>query len=196
MLTTGHNKLFHRKYITTSLSITSIIIVLYFSYMLSTGFTLDVKHWLDISDHWLALVSISFLLMFICALTPLPAEAVTIANGAIFGPLLGALVTWLSAMVGAYITFIWSRTFLNKLNINVYNSQNFHRVSCWINKWGLYGFLLARLIPLVPFFTLNIGAALLPLSRRNYILITGIAILPHILIICCLGDYFGNHLSH
>ena len=131
------------------------------------------------------------LLMILCAMTPLPAEAITLANGMIFGPLMGTAITWVSAMIGAYITYIYSKRFKDRIELNRQN-EKWQRINEWIERWGVLGFLVARLIPVVPFFALNMGAAFLPLSARSYLVITGIAILPHIVIIC----FFGGHLIH
>lgn len=175
-------------------AISSIIVLLALSgFMVSinTGDPLTIKHWLNDENHWMMVVLFSFLLMFICAATPLPAEAITIANGAVFGPLLGTLITWLSAMLGAGITFLYGRYLLNKRDFHLINNADHQKLSAWINKWGSLGFVLARLIPVVPFFALNIGAAFLPVSAKNYFLITGICILPHIMIIC----FFSGHIT-
>lgn len=130
------------------------------------------------------------LLMILCAMTPLPAEAVTLANGIIFGPMLGSAITWISAMIGAYITYKYSKRFKLKIDRGVFATEKWQTVDTWIQRWGVLGFLIARLVPAVPFFVLNIGAALLPITTRNYLLITGVAITPHIIIIC----FFGGHL--
>lgn len=144
-------------------------------------------------NHLVVVLIVSVLLMFICAMTPAPAEAITVSNGIIFGPFAGTVITWLSAMVGAYIAFLWGRRHLSPVKANLAKQQNFQKIQGWINKWGIPGFLCARLIPVVPFFALNFGAALLPISVKNYLLITGIAILPHIMIICFLSGHFGAH---
>ncbi len=174
----------------------SIVVLLTLSgFMLSlnTGDPLTIKQWLNHETHWMVVVLFSFLLMFLCAATPLPAEAVTIANGAVFGPLLGTLITWLSAMLGAGITFLYGRYLLKKRDFHFINNVDHHKLSAWINKWGSLGFVFARLIPVVPFFALNIGAAFLPVSAKNYFLITGICILPHIMIICFFSGHITGH---
>ena len=59
----------------------------------------------------------------------------------------------------------------------------------WLRRWGRGGLLLARLIPVVPFFALNFAAALLPVTLRDYLLITAIAILPHAILFSLAGSY-------
>lgn len=148
-----------------------------------------LHQWATQEHNLLLIVCVSVLLMIISAMTPLPAEAVTLANGMIFGPLLGAAITWISAMLGAYIAFVWSRHFLSNVNSKTLNKDKWRKINRWMDKWGACGFLFARLIPAIPFFALNIGAAFLPLSNKSYLLITGLAILPHVLLICFFGGF-------
>lgn len=175
-----------------TLSIT-IAALAFSTFILSTSSDtpLSMKYWYNGDNHWLILVLISMLLMVICAMTPLPAEAVTIANGAMFGPLLGSLITWLSAMIGAGITFLYGRYLLKIKDFRVLECTEHRRIDRWVSRWGNLGFAVARLVPVVPFFALNIGAAFLPISTRNYFSITGIFIIPHILVIC----FFGGHIA-
>ena len=139
---------------------------------------------------WLAVLILAAL-MVLCALTPLPAEIVAVASGMVLGPWLGSLVTWSSAMLGAHIAFIYGRYLRRQIRpgglSEARHAQWRLRIQSWMQRWGQAGFLLARLVPVVPFFALNITAAFLPIRTRNYLLITAIAILPHVLLI----NFFG-----
>lgn len=150
------------------------------------------EQWAETDLGWPLLIILVSLIMILCAMTPLPAEALTLANGMLFGPLMGTIITWVSAMIGAYVTYAYSKRFKNKFEFKGYDDEKWRQVNDWIAKWGVLGFFLARLVPAIPFFALNVGAAFLPLNDRTYIMVTGIAILPHIVIICCLGE----HLVH
>lgn len=177
----------------TLFSLLVLLTVSGFMLSLNLDDPLALNDWLNHENHWLLVVLVSFLLMFICALTPLPAEAITIANGAVFGPLLGTLITWTSAMLGAGIIFIYGRYLLKKNDFSLVDNVQHRKLDAWVNKWGIPGFAFARLIPVVPFFALNIGAAFLPVSTRNYFLITGICILPHIMVICFFSGHIAAH---
>ena len=179
------------KHILSVITLISLIAIFWIIFSTSANDTWDMNALITSGDHWLLIVGLSFLLMFVCAITPLPAEAVTIANGALFGPLLGTLLTWVSAMFSAAITFHLGRRFLQRSNINVLKQEKYYRLTQWTNKWGVKGLMLARLIPVVPFFALNLGAAFLPVSTKHYLLITGVGILPHISVIC----FFSGHIS-
>jgi len=187
----------HRMFATvntsTFLMLATLLAVIVFIYSLDAKDPAAMMYRMNSQNHWLVLVIISFLLMFLCAITPLPAEAVTIANGMVFGPVLGTLVTWVSAMTSAGVIFLYGRYLLEKTSTNLMEDKNYRKLNDIIHKWGNLGLIVARLVPVVPFFALNIGAAFLPVSTKNYFLITGVCILPHIMIICFFSGHLAGH---
>ena len=50
-------------------------------------------------------VAAAILLMVLHSFVPFPAEVVAMANGMLYGPLWGTLITWVGAMLGAYLAF-------------------------------------------------------------------------------------------
>ena len=124
-----------------------------------------------------AAVALSSMLMILAALTPFPAEAVAIANGAYFGPVLGLLVTWASALVGASIGFALARS-LGARPWSGSHRQSVEDAAVWLERNGVRLLLIARLIPLVPFFVVNFGAGLTPMSWRTYLLVSAVGVLP------------------
>lgn len=158
---------------------------------LGIDFSDSITKWAAQENNLVIAIFVSIVLMVLCAMTPLPAEAMALANGMIFGPLGGAIITWTSAVMGAYITFRVSKRCKNSLLTKPVDKKKWAKVNNWIERWGTLGFLVARLIPAVPFFALNIGAAFLPITTRTYLLITGLAIIPHVLIF----SFFGGLLT-
>ncbi|MGH9893788.1 MAG: TVP38/TMEM64 family protein, partial [bacterium] len=59
--------------------------------------------------HWGILASIG--LMVLHSFVPFPAELVALANGMLYGPLWGTVITWIGAMLGAFLAFGLSRAF-------------------------------------------------------------------------------------
>ncbi len=49
-------------------------------------------------------------LMILHSFVPFPAEILAIANGMVYGPLLGTVITWVGAMLGAFLAFGLART--------------------------------------------------------------------------------------
>jgi hypothetical protein len=59
--------------------------------------------------HWGVLASIG--LMVLHSFVPFPAELVGLANGMLCGPVWGTVITWVGAMLGAFLAFGLSRAF-------------------------------------------------------------------------------------
>jgi uncharacterized membrane protein YdjX (TVP38/TMEM64 family) len=58
---------------------------------------------------WAPVASIA--LMILHSFVPFPAELIAIANGMLFGPVWGTLLTWLGAMLGAALAFGLARLY-------------------------------------------------------------------------------------
>ena len=61
----------------------------------SKGIEAEIRSW----GNWAVVASIA--LMVAHSLVPFPAEFVTFANGMLFGPVWGVVITWTGAMLGA-----------------------------------------------------------------------------------------------
>lgn len=135
-----------------------------------------------------AAVFASCVVMIVCALTFLPAEVPALANGMIYGPWVGGIVTWTGAMIGANIAYGLARLFGPALIdrwIGRDRAERFHKA---IDANGTVVLLIARCIPLIPFFAVNYlaGAASMRLWTFNWV--TGIGILPMTVALVTMGD--------
>lgn len=117
---------------------------------------------------------ISFLIMLLCALTPVPAEVIALTNTMIYSPGEAFMVTWLSALVSANLGYE-----LGRLNcFDPCKTKKNGKICCWLTRYGYRGLALMRLIPVVPFFALNICGGLFKLDRSKYTVITAVTIVP------------------
>jgi len=130
----------------------------------------------------------SVAMMSICALTFAPAEIVAIANGMTYGPVWGSVLTWASAMIGANIGFGFARAIGPGVIVRVIGAERFEGVRRWTNRRGSVALLVARCIPLIPFFALNLGAGAVGMRWWTYNWSTGLGILPAAIIFTALGD--------
>lgn len=125
---------------------------------------------------WAALGSI--VLMVVHSFLPFPSELITLANGMVFGPLWGSVVTWIGAMLGAVSTFglvrLLGRPFVHRM----LSENQLHRLSRWSSSRGGVALLIARLVPVIAFNLLNYAAALTEISWWSFIWATGLGILP------------------
>ncbi len=117
----------------------------------------------------------------------IPGTAVTIAGGTIFGAFWGTILNTLGANIGATLSFLISRNLgrtalgsLIKNDLNIYD-----RISDPRSFWTL---LSLRLLPIVPFTTLNFTCGVTNLPWRTYALATAIGMLPWTILYTVFAD--------
>lgn len=135
-------------------------------------------------------VAMSIALMVAHSFVPFPAEILACANGMIYGPLWGTVVTWIGAMLGASVAFglvrLLGRPFVYRMLGNARQEQ----LALWSRDRGGAALLTARLIPLIAFNLINYAAALTEISWWTFLWATGIGILP----LTALSAYLGDHM--
>jgi uncharacterized membrane protein YdjX (TVP38/TMEM64 family) len=111
----------------------------------------------------------------------------TIAGGLLFGTWLGGLLAISGASSGAVLVFLAARTAIGQRLAG--------RVGPWLqrleagfreNAWS-YLFVL-RVLPLAPFVVVNVGAALLGVRLKTYVLATALGILPGSFVYAGVGN--------
>lgn len=152
---------------------------------------------LDISAHgfkeairalgmWGVLASIGFMVLH--SFIPFPAELVAIANGMVYGPVVGTLITWTGAMLGASIAFCLARTLGRPFVERMVSRNNWQRLDDWAAQDGWRVVLVSRLIPVIAFNMVNYAAGLTRLTWWQFLWTTGIGILPLTLLMVIMGD--------
>ena len=101
----------------------------------------------------------------IATLLILPVTAFNIAGGAIFGGVMGLLLTTVGALISALLAFILARSFKFSMN-----SDRWSNVSNSLAKGGISYSFAARLLPLIPYGVVSFAAGLSPIKRRDYLL--------------------------
>ncbi len=127
------------------------------------------------------------LLMIVVAILPFPAEFPAMLNGIIFGPLIGTTITWLGAIVGAWISFELARRFGRPLTERFVKSTLLERADRAVDSAGWPGLLTLRLIPAVAFTALNWGAGLTTVPRWTFLWTTTLGILPGAIVFTVSG---------
>ena len=118
------------------------------------------------------------LLMIVVAILPIPAEFPAIMNGMLFGPVVGAAITWSGAVVGAMISFELARKFGRPLAERFVKSSVMDTVDKLLSSAGWPGLLFLRLLPVVAFTALNWGIGFTKLPRWTFMWTTALGILP------------------
>ncbi len=127
------------------------------------------------------------LFMIVVAILPVPAEIPAMLNGMVFGPIVGVLITWGGALIGAVVSFELASRFGRPLGVKVLSPAVLDRVDRLAVSAGWPGLLVARLIPTIAFTALNWGAGLTAIRRRTFLWTTAIGIVPGVIVFTLSG---------
>ena len=139
-------------------------------------------------------VMVSMGIMVLHSFVPFPAEFVAIANGMLYGSILGTAITWSGAMLGAMLAFALSRS-LGRRFVEVMLAR---RHLAWLDTWSgekaANWIFLARFVPIVAFNLVNYAAGLTKISWWTFIWTTAIGILPMTALMVSMGAS-AHHLE-
>ena len=108
----------------------------------------------------------------------LPGAAIlSIAAGAVFGTLAGTAYAVSAATIGATFAFLGSRYLFRDL-VQSRFGQRFELINYELERRGLNYLLFLRLVPLFPFFLVNVAAGVTGLSLRTFLVGTCLGIIP------------------
>ena len=108
----------------------------------------------------------------------LPGAAIlSLAAGAIFGALLGTFSAVIAATIGATLAFLVTRYLLRDAILNRFGPK-LEGLNRELEARGFNYLLFLRLVPLFPFFLINLAAGLTRLPLRTFVLGTLIGIIP------------------
>jgi uncharacterized membrane protein YdjX (TVP38/TMEM64 family) len=115
----------------------------------------------------------------------------TLTGGFLFGPWIGGLAALTGATSGAVTIFLISRlTVGDALERGV--STRIKALEEGIKKDAFFYLLTLRLMPVTPFWLVNLAAGLLSIRLRTFVLATAIGILPVTLIYAAIGSDLGR----
>jgi uncharacterized membrane protein YdjX (TVP38/TMEM64 family) len=118
------------------------------------------------------------------------AALLTITGGFLFGPWLGGAYAVVGATLGATVVFLAARAGLAGLAVRA--GPWARRIEEGFRRNGLNYLLVLRLIPIFPFWLVNLVAGAVGLRLWVYVLGTFIGILPVTFVFASLGDGLGS----
>lgn len=108
----------------------------------------------------------------------LPGAAIlSLAAGAIFGSLFGTLYAVVAATIGATLAFLVARYLLRDLVLEKFGAK-LEGLNRELEARGFNYLLFLRLVPLFPFFLINLAAGLTRLPLRTFVAGTLVGIIP------------------
>ncbi len=123
----------------------------------------------------------------------LPGSILTLAGGALFGPIAGTFYNLTGATIGAALAFLVARYIASDWVIRKAGDKTKQLIEGVENEgWRFVAF--TRLVPLFPFFILNYALGLTRIRFWHYVMATYVFMLPGALAFTYLG-YAGRELA-
>lgn len=140
-------------------------------------------------------VVIYMLIYITTAALSLPGAAVlSLAGAAVFGFWTGLVAVSFASTIGATLAFLVSR-FILKDYIQKKYSDKLEKINQGIEKDGAFYLLTLRLIPVFPFFVINLAMGLTPIKTATFYLISQIGMLPGTAVYVNAGTRLGELTS-
>lgn len=175
-----------------------ILVVLFFVFdlgqYLSLAYVKSRQAWLvDIyAQHTLMTIGVYMLIYIAVTALSLPGAAVmTLAGGALLGLLTGTVVISFASTIGATLAFLVSR-FLLKDWVQSRFKDKLKAINQGIEKEGAFYLFTLRLVPVFPFFIINLVMGLTPISIRRFYLVSQLGMLPGTLVYVNAGTQLAQ----
>jgi len=148
---------------------------------------------LDWVDTYGIVAALIYMLIYAAAIAfSLPGGAVlTITGGFLFGSLLGTLCVVIAATAGATALFVIAKTSFGDV-LRAKAGPALQKMQEGFQEGALSYLLVLRLVPLFPFFLVNLVPAFLGVSLRVYVLGTFIGIIPGTFVFATVGAGLGS----
>lgn len=147
-------------------------------------------------DRNAALAAASYVALYVAAVAvSFPgASFLTVAGGFMFGAAVGGVLAVLAATIGATIIFLIARTSLGDL-LAERAGPRIQKLTAGFQENGFFYLLFLRLVPLFPFWLVNLAAALFGLRLLPYVAATAIGIVPGTFVLAYFGAGLGSVLE-
>ncbi|MCH8003266.1 MAG: TVP38/TMEM64 family protein [Nanoarchaeota archaeon] len=136
----------------------------------------------------LILIAIQFLLAIISIL---PSALFVIAGGYLFGPFFGTLYSLIGMLIGSLVVFSIAKRFGRNFVERFVDKRELHHFDLFFKKKGKLVFIFASYLSIFPRDTISLCAGLTKIKKLEFIMISIMAFIPHLLIL----TYFGSQLS-
>ncbi len=168
-----------------------LILVLVFAAALTAYFTLDLGRFLTLSyvqsqlsaiqtyadENFLSAAGIYFLVYIAITALSIPGAAVaTLVGGAIFGLGWGTLIVSFASSIGATLAFMTSRLLLRDWVQSRFGSS-LKAINAGVEKDGTFYLFSLRMVPVFPFFLVNLLMGLTPIKLIPYFFVSQIGML-------------------
>lgn len=146
----------------------------------------------EVETHWLLSLVVFFLLYAAITALSIPVAAImTLLGGALFDRVIGTLLISVAATVGAVFAF-WSSRYLFRAIVQQRFGSRLEAFNRGFEKDGGYYLFTLRLVPLFPFFLVNLGMGLTTIRTWKYTWISWVGMLPGTFLYVNAGRELGT----
>jgi len=149
-----------------------------------------LRGWVD-ANFVVALGLFMLLYIAVTGLSLPVSTGLSLAAGALFGRWVGTAAVSVAATTGATLAFLSGR-YLFRDSVERRYGRRIAPIQERIRKDGAYYLFTLRLIPIVPYFILNISMGLTPIRLRTYVWVTWLAMLPISFLFINAGTELGS----
>ncbi|MBW1984790.1 MAG: VTT domain-containing protein, partial [Deltaproteobacteria bacterium] len=165
------------------IAVIALLVYLFFALNLNELFTLDyLKSRKEVfenfyTDNQLLTIAVYMGMYILVTALSLPGAAVmSLAGGALFGLLIGTITISFASSIGATFAFLFSRFLLKDYIQNKFGDR-LKAINEGIKKDGALYLFTLRLVPIFPFFVINLVMGLTPISAIRFYLVSQIGML-------------------
>lgn len=183
------------------LLVLALVLVLFFAFDLGRflGFDALAEHkaWLSAwVDAHVVLAPLLYMLLYVAVVAfSLPGGLMmTIAGGLLFGAVSGAFYAVVGATIGASALFLIAKTSLGDF-LMAKAEGSVKEMQAGFSENALSYMFVLRLVPLFPFFLVNLAPAFLGVSLRVYVIATFFGIMPATFVFALTGSGLGSVLE-
>lgn len=154
---------------------------------------LDIHLYQDLFERSpLATAAVFFLVFFVGTSCSLPVTAaLAVASGVIFGPFFGFALSSLSTTLGGAVAFLSTRYIFHDFIQQRFPAQII-TVNKGVEKEGAFYVFGLRMIPVIPFWTLNLAMGLTSMRVSLFTIATMLGMIPVLLILTYTGSQLGE----
>ena len=149
---------------------------------------------LPYGEHAWLVTSLLMVLQSLAA--PIPAVPLTLVNALIYGPWLGALISWGSAQLAAALCFALARAFGRPFVERLFPARALARIDGFFARDGLPAVVVLRLIPFISFDVVSYAGGLTTLRVLPFLLATGLGQAPATIVYSLAGAELVRDPGH
>ena len=183
---------------TQLLAVVAVLVAIFFFFDWDDYLTLDAlkAQQAEILDFYanrplLTLLVYAIIYIVVTGLSLPGATILTLAGGALFGLLWGTIIVSFASSIGATVAFLAAR-FVFRDGVEQKFGDYLKKIDEGIAKDGAYYLFTLRLVPLIPFFGINLVMGLTTMKTSTYYWISQIGMLPGTLVYVNAGTQLAQ----